>query len=247
MIYVLLPAYNEEQALRPLVAVGTRTYYAILSGTKGGVCRVFDKHRAELPYEDSGYVVRAGKRTWTSQLSGLGGRVDLPHPTTLACSTQLAEVPSVALSPAGFLVLRLLNVTLFRSRRLAARFRRFIVRRLIRYRRPGPIRLVRTVTFEPAAVRFHDRLEVERPLRVDSVSLPRAFTAIHSGSAKYFHLTDLLRTPEVDVRSLAAELTRSNAAEHEFMLCLSPGTAATILTGAPALGRTHPTEAPSQR
>ena len=55
-------------------------------------------------------------------------------------------------------------------------------------------------------------------VRVDEVSLEDALTAIHMGSAKYFHPAELEETPLPSLDGLAEALTRDGAAEHAFSI-----------------------------
>ncbi|MGH9816146.1 MAG: hypothetical protein ACRD6I_08725, partial [Candidatus Acidiferrales bacterium] len=43
---------------------GTRAYYAVVNAKKGGVCRIFDRRTGTLAYEDAGYLIRTGNRSW---------------------------------------------------------------------------------------------------------------------------------------------------------------------------------------
>ncbi|MGH9901029.1 MAG: hypothetical protein ACRD68_04220, partial [Pyrinomonadaceae bacterium] len=114
-----------------LSVAGTGEYYAVVNAAKGGVCRVFDKRTGRVAYEDAGYIVRAGGRRWTSQMQGLGRRADSERADEIVCEARLAEVRQMLPSPANFILLRALNLTLFRSLGLGNWLRRLIVGRLI--------------------------------------------------------------------------------------------------------------------
>lgn len=201
-----------------IVAVGRRRYYAVVNAARGGVCRVFDKQTGKLAYEDAGYLVRAGRRSWTSQRLGLGHQIETPDAQEVACQTQLAEIRQLLPTPALFLLLRLLNLTVFRAVAVGAWVRRLIVSRLITRADAGPFRFARTIRFDADEIHVRDTLEMLAPGRVDEVSLPRSFTAAHMGSAKYFHASELDETLRVSCTSLASELTRSGGARCEFSL-----------------------------
>jgi hypothetical protein len=204
-----------------LVAVGTPRYYAVVSTSKGGVCRLFNRGTQRIAYEDAGYHVEAGRR-WTSQAQGLGRRVDAPGTHEIVCETPFVEVRQEQLTPVRLLVLRLLNLTVFRSPALASLLQTWVIRCLITTRRPGPLRLRRSVTFGNDAVHFRDCLEATTPMPVARVRLPRAFTPIHMGSAKYFHRSELDATPEPDCSALAEQLRTGCPAVNEFTIAF-PG------------------------
>jgi hypothetical protein len=201
--------------------VGTRRYYAVINASKGGVCRIFDKSSHRLAYQDAGYLVNAGGRQWTSQLIGLGRRLETGQADQVACVTRLAKVQQELPTPGKFLLLRLLNLTLFRSPALGSWLRGLIVTRLILTKRPAPIHLHRSVTFGASEIHFRDRLEMERPTHVEDVALPRSFTAIHMGSARYFHSSELEPTPHIPVDRMARDLNRDGTARREFSLRFS--------------------------
>jgi hypothetical protein len=200
-----------------IIVGSSARYFAVLNARKGGVCRVFDKERETLAYEDAGYLVRAGGRTYTSQIIGFG-RLDSSRQGKVSVSATLAEALQKLPTPATFIILRLLNLTLFRNSRLGNLVRRVIVKRLILAKRPGPLRLQRTVEFDTDRIVFRDSLELTRSLTVKKVELPRSFTGIHMGSAKYFFLSDLRVTPSPSTGTMAGDLNRHRRSNCEFTL-----------------------------
>src|SRR4029079_13006403 len=98
-----------------ITVVGSRRYYAIINTAKGSVCRVFDKVSAKIAYEDAGYVVRAGRRIWSSQLGEAVDTAEERQPREVISTTRLAEVRQELLTPGKFMLLRILNLTVFRS------------------------------------------------------------------------------------------------------------------------------------
>jgi hypothetical protein len=201
---------------------GARDYYAVVNASKGGVCRIFDKRTGKIAYEDAGYLVRAGGRRWTSQIIGLGRRVETSQDSQVACATSLAEVRQEMLTPTKFILLRLSNLTLFRNPALGRWLRRQVIARLITAKRPGPLRLNRSITFKPDEISFRDRLEVSGTMNVEEVSLPRSFTAVHMGSAKYFHSSELTDSLQVPVNGMAHELNDSRSSSCEFTMQFCP-------------------------
>ena len=203
-----------------IVVAGARNYYAVVSAARGGVCRIFNKRTKTIAYEDAGYLVRAGGRRWTSQKIGMGRRVHTSIDGQLACATALAEVTQEMLTPTKFIVLRLLNLTLFRNPALGRWLRRWIIARLITSKRTGPLRLTRSIIFKSDEIRFRDRLELSGTIRVEEVCLPRSFTAVHMGSAKYFHPSELTDVLQVPVSGMAGELNQSRESSREFTMRL---------------------------
>ena len=204
-----------------ITVTGTPRYYAVINASKGGACRVFEKETTKIAYEDAGYLVQADGRRWSSQFSGLGKKIDAAGANQFACESQFAEARQELLTPAKFLLLRFLNLTVFRNAWLGRWVRRLIVARLITMRRPGPLRLRRLVTFEADQIRFCDRLELTTSVVVETAALPRSFTAIHMGSAKYFYASELIPLPEVPLHRMVQELNERRVARCEFTLRFS--------------------------
>jgi hypothetical protein len=136
----------------------------------------------------------------------------------MECTTTFAQVRTLVPTPLRFLLLRLLNLTLFRSLALGEWLRSQIVARLILARRPGPFTLRRRVKFEAETVHFVDVLEATAPVEVEEVALPRSFVAIHMGSAKYFHPAELEAIQQAPVAGLARALNGQRRAENHFQI-----------------------------
>src|SRR5690606_28939813 len=144
-----------------LIVAGTDRYYAIVNGGRGGPCRIFDRSDGRLVYGDAGYVVTDGRTTWASQLAPAADVAVDTGAGVAEGTVALGEVRQTLLTPGSFVVLRVLNHTLFRSRTLANLLRRLIVKRLITDRRTGPLRLTRRFSFEADAIRFEDHITAQ--------------------------------------------------------------------------------------
>jgi hypothetical protein len=149
-------------------------------------------------------------------LSGLSHAVDSGAPDEVASEGQFGEVRQELPTASKWMLLRLLNLTLFRSLTLGAWVRRQILARLILAKRPGPLRLRRIIRFANSEIRFRDDLTLAGRARVDAVDLARSFTPIHMGSAKYFHFSELESTPLLPVEDAAVRLNHNGAVTCEF-------------------------------
>jgi hypothetical protein len=206
-----------------LAVVGRSGYYGTISLSKGGACRFHDRVTLRTAYEDAGYVIGSRDRTWSSQGHGSGrGEVTVTGAAwTVRCTANFSEVRNQPLTPARFIVLRLLNLTAFRSLTVGRWIRARIIGRLITSRVASPLQLTRVIILDPDRVRFTDRIQAPAGTRIDACSLPRHFTPIHMGSAKYFDHADLEATPIVPTTEMAHILTETGAAENRFSLAFS--------------------------
>ncbi len=199
-----------------IIAAGTPRYYAVASSAKGGVCRIFDKRSRAILYEDAGYVAKTAAGTWTSQLIGRG--IGKHSGAEVACETQFARATQRLPTPWNYWLFRALSLTLFRSLALGNWLRRRMIAQLVTRSHAGPLRLRRVFRFEPDRVMVEDRIEKMSAVTVQEISLPRSFTAIHMGSAKYFHSSELQSLPLPEVAGMAARLNRSGAAQRSWSL-----------------------------
>ena len=204
-----------------LTVVGTPAYYAVVNVSKGGVCRAFDKSSGQMSYEDAGYVADINGRRYASQLAGMSQAGEIGDPHQIASTGRFAEVRQALPTPLNWIVLRIANLTLFRSLALGAWVRRKILARLILGRTPGPLELTRTIAWDATGFRIQDQLAALDGAQLDALVLARSFTAIHMGSAKYFHPADLAAVESpVDGERLRAELNARRSATAEFAVRL---------------------------
>jgi hypothetical protein len=204
-----------------LVVVGSTSYFAVANTSKGGVCRVFDKQHERIAYEDAGYVARLGGRRYTSQLAGLSRGHDSGDSTEVVSEGQFGEVRQELPTVPKWIVLRLLNLTLFRSLSSGAWVRRQILKRLILARRRGPLRFTRAIVFGTDEIRVRDHVTLAPGARVETIELARSFTGIHMGSAKYFHASELESTPLSSTGDGADRLNQQGEARFEMALRIS--------------------------
>lgn len=208
---------------------GTRHYYAVAALHKGGIVRVVERERTHLAYEDAGWVLRSGGRTYASQRLGLSRFESNDGGNTAVVHASFGLVRQEQLTPGKFVVLRLLNLTLFRSLVLGNWVRRILIGRLITSVEAAPVSLERRLHFLEDRVEVHDTLRLSAPLQVDSLELARAFTGIHMGSAKYFHPSDATAIAMPLTTGLAEQLTRTRTCELHFTVtCASQAAAVAV-------------------
>lgn len=186
----LLPAQSGEVFRRVFPETGLwidagLEHYTIVNTHKGGVVVHF--FRGAVKLIDAGVVVSdASGRLGSSQAySGendvtLGGDV-------LSVEAIISPMPKLLPTPFQFLLLRLLCLTLFRSRFLREWAKRLLVRRLITRRQKWPVRNVRQIHMGPVLT-VSDSLIIAAGYR--AVPDPGSFVAIHMASQGYWQRQD---------------------------------------------------------
>lgn len=201
-----------------ITVAGAGPYYAVVNGKKGGVTRIFDRHEESLVYEDAGYRCVSDRATHTSQLLGLSTATVDQSAGTVTVAATFGELRQELPTPGRFLVLRLLNLTLFRHLGMGKWLRRQIIRRLVTAGPIGPLSLERVFRFAPTSIEIRDHIFRTKPIVVRELHLERALTGIHMGSAKYFHQNDLSPQPEAPLPDLSTALNDDGAIDYEFSL-----------------------------
>jgi hypothetical protein len=198
---------------------GSPRYYAVWHGGKGGVCRIFDRAARAVVHEDAGYVIRSGSRRWITQLIGASSAT-FEDATSCVSSGVCTEWRQQVPTPFNFLLLRLLNLTVFRSPRLGNVVRNWIVKQLILTKVEGPFRFHRVVRFEETAAHFDDTIERTGAAVAEEVSWSSRLTGIHMGSSKYFHPSDLVASFGDERENHAPALNREGRLKRAFSVRL---------------------------
>lgn len=212
-----------------VVVAGTDSYYAVTNLSKGGVLRLFDKSTSELVCEDAGYVADEADARWCSQSLGTFGRGESPGPYSAQGPFALARQEQ--LTPRRLVLLRLLNLTVFRSLTLGALVRRIVIGRLITGRRTtNRLTLDRSIRFEPDRVGIVDELRASEPSRLAAIWRPRAFNPVHMGSASYFVANQSTGIADLSPPALLGALRRAGGATVTTMVTFGRDVTATEVT-----------------
>ncbi|MEQ1692021.1 MAG: hypothetical protein ABMA00_12085, partial [Gemmatimonas sp.] len=207
-----------------LVVASTPRYFALCGLKKGGVLSAFDKPTTSIVYEDAGYVAEYGgnrARRWSSAVLGLTVEAESAG-AEVHSESRFGLVPRPVLTPGKFLLLRFLNLTLFHSVTFAALVRRMIIASLITGRRVGRLSHHRRLTFHDDRIVVHDRIS-GGDRGISSLWRPRTFTAVHMGSARYFHPRDLVELPEPRLADATRQLATVGWVELGFTVPFGDG------------------------
>jgi hypothetical protein len=169
-----------------------------------------------LAYDDAGWIAQSNGRTYASQLLGLSKFESADDGRGAVVRASFGLVRQDQLTPVRFVILRLLNLTVFRSLVLGNWVRRFLISRLITSTAPAPISVERELRFREDRIEVRDTLRLSAPLTIDRLDLVRAFTGIHMGSAKYFHPSEMTAIEMPRTAGLAERLTRDRSCELKF-------------------------------
>lgn len=203
-----------------LVVVGTPHYRAVANLRKGGMLVVFDSDSGRILHEDAGYVIQAAGHDWTTALISDPETVE-QSAAHVQTSTSFLRANREVLTPFKFLILRALNLTLFRSVWLGALIRNMIISQIITGRKVGPYRLTRRIDFADNQVTVSDEIVTNAAASVTRVFRPRSYQAQHMGSARYFHPRELvsLSTGPTDAPvELASRLRKAGRLALQFVV-----------------------------
>lgn len=168
----------------------TDAYYAVMSASKGGVIRVYDRRSGTFSLSDAGYWAETKGSIVSSQSLDRGNRWQRSgHCEEVTAS--FAAVNQRTLQPMTFIGFRLFTVILGRWQRIAYGVKQLLVRTLVSRRKPYPLTLTRKVVFHDDRISIHDRITPQKGARISSLTATPKFLTIHMGSSRYFQQQEL--------------------------------------------------------
>jgi hypothetical protein len=189
----------------------SRTYYALVGSRNGGTLTVFDRLSGECVGDDGGYVGElADGRLVTSQVTGTH-RVE-GDAGSVTIETTFVEMPRPVPTPAQFLLLRLLNLTIMRSLSIGNTIKRLLVARLIAPQAQVPLVVTRRFAFRDR-VSIHDRFTNATGLAIRWLRGGRPFVSVHMASAGYYDGSALASRPAAGVEIDAGALSKAKSFE----------------------------------
>lgn len=165
---------------------GNKRYYAIVSGAKGGVMKVFDKQKKCLIWDDCGYIGQLKKGQIISTQSYTKKPNCSYKADTLIIQADFYKVLRGIPIPWKFILLRMLNLTLMRNIHIGNKVKKWLVKILVTGKKALPATLLRKVTFSLDYIIVEDRLSKLPRLKFRWLEYGRKFSTIHMASAKYF-------------------------------------------------------------
>ncbi len=161
----------------------------------GGVVITYSKSSSknwELAYEDSGFMLKSATEAWITRMPGVG-TVTKCERNQIKINTVFAKSLHDEVTPFRLIVLRILNLTLFRSQWMGDLFRKLVVSKLMSGLKIAPMRHHRDVVLDAKAVRITDRIEGHGRLKSAKFVLFRCRRSIgtHMASSRYFQEDEL--------------------------------------------------------
>lgn len=162
-------------------------YYVVCGASNGGTLLVFDRMTRRAVRDDGGYVAELGDgTTLTSQITDRD-RVVRVADSTIEVEAPFFDMPGALPTPAKFLLLRVVNLTVMRSITLGNWIKRQLVDLLITGKGLSSLHLVRKFTFDADSIQIEDTFENRAGLNVRRIEGGVPFEGIHMASAGYVH------------------------------------------------------------
>lgn len=160
-------------------------YYTIINAHKGGVVVHFKGDRCIA--EDAGVVARNRLGILISTQGYVADNKANLEKDSLTIESSFQKMPRRLSKPFDFLVLRLLCLTVFRSRYLREMVKQVLVRRLITSKKTVGGKNIRKLNFGPE-LSIHDRFTL--PVGYHKIKNSGFFVAIHMASQGYWQTQD---------------------------------------------------------
>lgn len=187
---------------------GTARYYAVAGVANGGTLTVFAGKPQRLALDDGGYVTELADGSRASTQATRRARAASIASDRIELTVPFVRMPSAVPTPARFVTLRLLNLTLMRSIAIGNWVKTRLVGLLMAGGGEVSLTLTRRIVFGADAVEISDRIDSPRGLALRALTGGQPFSSIHMASAGYFHAARLgtaRPATVVDVGRLARE------------------------------------------
>jgi hypothetical protein len=185
------------------------TLYAL--SDLGGTIKQWDKETSQLTYSDCGYIVRRGKKIYSSQNRASifqyeNGRISL--------KSRLTSLPQTVLTPWRFIAFRGFTLTFGHFPKISKWVKNLLVKILIKNKKPCDILLSRVITLGEHSLSIEDTIEglqAEDHLQAVAHHVP-----VHMGSARYIGQKNRLLRPiaQADRDIRGAKAMRRVEVEH---------------------------------
>ena len=167
---------------------GDMTSYTIISTKKGGVCYSFPREGKKGALINAGIVYQSDKQDfYTSQAINENNEVIISD-QKIKIFSPLTRVINIKLTPFKFMMLRFLNVTVMRNKKISNLVKQFLVWMLINRKSKINIRNERTISFSNGLV-VRDKLS-RQPNGWKKIDIKGEFSTMHMASQGYWQMQD---------------------------------------------------------
>ncbi|MDH4318929.1 MAG: hypothetical protein OEV64_11100, partial [Desulfobulbaceae bacterium] len=190
---------------------GNKKYYAVIGISNGGVVKIFDKMKRKKIFDDCGYVGQLENGTFLTTQIRQKYNLDKCTSESLVFDASFYEMIRTLPTPAKFIILRILNVTLMRNVWFGNFIKSFLVKMLVSKRKKAPVMIMRSFSFLDDRVEIIDQIICQKKIDFKWLEAGRRFVAIHMASSRYFSDSDAesyvggRAVLSVDVRKLSKD------------------------------------------
>ncbi len=166
---------------------GNSAYYAIVSGAKGGLIKIFDKKNKKIVWDDCGHIGKLVKGPEISTQSYLK-QPDCRYSEedVFFIKTAFYRTLSQAQTPLKLTLLRILNLTIMRNIHIGNLIKNWIIKLLITSKNKYSVVLTRIIEFNANSVIIKDEIVNTTKQQFAWLEYGRKFSTIHMASSKYF-------------------------------------------------------------
>lgn len=181
---------------------GNDNYYMIVNANKGGTITIFDKMKRECICNDGGY--------WGETSRGVLLTTQMHQNTD--CSVEdgkivirslFHEVPNLKTAVLPYLLFKIFSYLALRPRWLGNFFKNIIANRYVKYKKPCPVEVIRTISYNETYVVVTDEIQNPDKIRFKSLNRGGLFTPVHMASANYlgssWHKENLMKGTACDI------------------------------------------------
>ena len=191
-------------------------YDAYVGTAKGGVIKVFDRRLKKRIYSDCGYIGRLKSGRFFSSQWHQPGRTASVSTEKITIEGSFWVIARPTMKPARFVAFRLFTLTANRLPGLARWLKAVLVNVLIYRSKRLNIRFRRVIGFGQSGFTVRDEIFGPGGVLVDTLKHGEVFTTIHMGSSRYFIPNELEESvyeteseERIDPAKIGAGLTMS--------------------------------------
>ena len=168
---------------------GNMAGYTVVSTAKGGVLLYSDRETGKVTV-NGGVVARDTRGNYFSTQAFRRDQNAAIKANQIEVTAPFTPMHHRRPTPSGFVILRLLNITVMRSLRVGNLIKRLLVKLLITGGRPLRSVVRRTITWNEKGVKINDEWQLAKGEKLTPMEVDGDFSAIHMASKGYWQRQD---------------------------------------------------------